>query len=53
VSPGFFPKLTETGAFPLAECYLRLAGLGEPILVHRVDQARWRDCGRPEDLRPL
>ena len=53
VSPGFFPKLTETGAFPLAECYLRLASLGEPIRVHRVDQARWRDCGRPEDLRPL
>jgi len=53
VSPALFPKLTETGSFPLAECYLRLAGLDEPILVHRVDDARWRDCGRVEDLRPL
>ena len=53
VSPGLFAKITETGAFPLAECYLRLAGLGETICVHRVDDARWRDCGRVEDLRPL
>jgi mannose-1-phosphate guanylyltransferase len=53
VSPAIFAKMTETGAFPLAACYLRLAGLGEPIFVHRVDDARWRDCGRPEDLRPL
>ena len=52
-SPDLFAKITETGAFPLAECYLRLAGGGEPIFVHRVDDARWRDCGRPADLRPL
>jgi NDP-sugar pyrophosphorylase family protein len=53
VSPALFAKMTETGAFPIADCYLRLAGGGEPIFVHRVDDARWRDCGRPEDLRPL
>lgn len=53
VSPGLFAKITETRAFPLADCYLRLAGVGEPILAHRVDHARWRDCGRIEDLRPL
>ena len=52
-SPALFAKMTETGAFPIAESFLRLASLGEPILVHRVDDARWRDCGRPEDLRPL
>ena len=52
-SPALFGRITETGAFPLADCYLRLAGSGEPILAHRVDHARWRDCGRPEDLRPL
>ena len=52
-SSGLLAKITETGAFPLAECYLRLAGGGEPIFVHRVDNARWRDCGRPDDLRPL
>jgi hypothetical protein len=45
--------MSETGAFPIADCYLRLAGAGAAILVHRVDSAQWRDCGRPEDLRPL
>jgi NDP-sugar pyrophosphorylase family protein len=53
VSPAIFGKMSETGGFPLAEAYLRLAGAGEAILAHRVDGAKWRDCGRPEDLRPL
>jgi NDP-sugar pyrophosphorylase family protein len=53
VSPAIFGKMSETGAFPLAGAYLRLAGAGEKILAHRVDGAKWRDCGRPEDLRPL
>jgi NDP-sugar pyrophosphorylase family protein len=53
VSPALFPKMTETGVFPIVPCYLRLAGDGEPINCFRADGARWRDCGRPEDLRPL
>ncbi len=53
VSPRLFGKMTESGEFPLVPCYLRLAGAGEAILAHRVDGAKWRDCGRPEDLRPL
>ena len=53
VSPAIFGKMSETGAFPLAEAYLRLAGAGEAILAHRVDGAKCRDCGRPEDLHPL
>lgn len=53
VSPALFAKIGEIGAFSITDCYLRLAGLGEPILVHRVDESRWRDCGRPGDLRPL
>ena len=53
VSPAIFGKMSETGAFPLAEAYLRLAGAGEKIMAPRVDGAKWRDCGRPEDLRPL
>ncbi len=53
VSPAIFDKLTETGAFSLTDAYLRLAGAGEAIRAHRVDGARWRDCGRPEDLRPI
>ena len=53
MSPAIFGKMSETGAFPLAAAYLRLAGAGETILAHRVDGANWRDCGRPGDLRPL
>jgi len=53
VSPAIFGKLTESGTFSLTEAYLRLAGAGELIRAHRVDGAKWRDCGRPEDLRPL
>lgn len=53
VSPEIFARITETGIFPIAQCYLRLASEDAPIFAHRVDQARWRDCGRLEDLRPL
>lgn len=53
VSPAIFPKMTESGVFPIIACYLRLAGNGEAINAYRADGARWRDCGRPEDLRPL
>jgi len=53
VSPEIFGQISETGTFPIAACYLRLAGTGAAILAHRVDGAQWRDCGRPEDLRPL
>ncbi|MFA5262913.1 MAG: sugar phosphate nucleotidyltransferase [Opitutaceae bacterium] len=53
VSPRIFDLMTETGAFPIIACYLRLSSVGEKILAHRVDAAKWRDCGRLEDLRPL
>ena len=53
VSPSIFRKMTESGVFPIVPCYLRLAGEGESINCFRADGAKWRDCGRPEDLRPL
>jgi NDP-sugar pyrophosphorylase family protein len=53
VSHAIFRKMTESGVFPIVPCYLRLAGEGEPINCFRADGAKWRDCGRPEDLRPL
>lgn len=53
LSPAIFGKMRETGAFGITEAYLGLAGAGEAIRAHRVDGAKWRDCGRPEDLRPL
>ena len=52
-SPAVVRELTETGGFPIAGSYLRLAAAGAAILTHRVDGAKWRDCGRLEDLRPL
>jgi NDP-sugar pyrophosphorylase family protein len=53
ISPALFAKMTESGVFPIVACYLRLAENGETINAFRADGARWRDCGRPEDLRPL
>ncbi|HTT57186.1 MAG TPA: sugar phosphate nucleotidyltransferase [Opitutaceae bacterium] len=53
LSTAFLERITEAGAFPITEPYLRLAGTGAAINGCRVDGARWRDCGRPEDLRPL
>jgi NDP-sugar pyrophosphorylase family protein len=53
LSPEIFPRLSETGAFSIITSYLRLAAEDATIFAHRVDHARWRDCGRPEDLRPL
>jgi NDP-sugar pyrophosphorylase family protein len=51
VSPRLLPKITEEGAFPIIESYLRLARQGEKILAFRADEYRWRDLGRIEDLR--
>ena len=53
VSPAIFPMITERGAFSIVDVYLRLASEGARILARRIDGAKWRDCGRPEDLRPL
>ncbi len=53
VSCALLPLLTETGAFSIVESYLRLAGEGRPIRAFRADAFRWRDAGRPADLRSL
>ena len=53
ISPALFPKMSECGVFSIIGCYLRLAAEGEAINAFRADGSRWRDCGRPEDLRPL
>jgi NDP-sugar pyrophosphorylase family protein len=53
ITPELLPRLAETGAFSIIDSYLRLAAEGAPILLHRVDQCRWRDAGRLEDLHPL
>ena len=53
VSPAIFDKISEVGEFGITEAYLRLAKAREDILAYRVDGAKWRDCGRREDLRPF
>jgi NDP-sugar pyrophosphorylase family protein len=50
VSPRIFGKLSEEGAFPILDAYLRLAAEGERIVAFRADGAYWRDLGRPESL---
>lgn len=53
VSCALLPMLSESGVFPIVESYLRLTAEGQSILAFRADGSRWRDAGRPADLRPL
>lgn len=53
ISPAIFPLITEHGAFSVVDAYLRLAARGVRIRAGRIDGAKWRDCGRREDLRAL
>ena len=50
LSTRIFEKLTEQGAFPIIDAYLRLAGQGEKILAFQGGNAYWRDLGRPESI---
>lgn len=53
ISPPLLSMLTESGAFSIIASYLRLAAEDHAIFCHRVDGARWRDAGRPENLGAL
>lgn len=50
IDPAVFPRMTETGAFPIIRTYLRLAGEGERIAAYRADGSYWQDIGSPEKL---
>ncbi len=50
IDPAIFPRMTETGAFPITRTYLRLAGEGERIIAYRSDGTYWQDIGSPEKL---
>jgi NDP-sugar pyrophosphorylase family protein len=50
ISPRLFALMTEEGAFPIINCYLRLAAQGERTLAFRADEYYWRDLGRPEHV---
>lgn len=49
LSPRIMDMITETGAFSIIALYMRLAS-DNIIRAHRVDEARWIDIGRPEQL---
>lgn len=53
VSTELLDRLPPVSKYSITDAYLDLAGSGVDVLGVRVDGARWRDCGRPEDLRPL
>jgi N-acetyl-alpha-D-muramate 1-phosphate uridylyltransferase len=50
ISPRIFDMITEEGVFSIIDLYMRLAGSGERIAAHRVDDALWIDIGKPEQL---
>jgi NDP-sugar pyrophosphorylase family protein len=50
ISPHIFETMTETGAFSIVDCYLRLARAGEKIQGFRADEFLWRDLGKPENI---
>jgi NDP-sugar pyrophosphorylase family protein len=51
ISPRFLTLMTEQGVFSIIDVYLRLAGKGERIQGHRLDDSYWRDLGKPEQLQ--
>jgi NDP-sugar pyrophosphorylase family protein len=50
IEPAIFPRMSETGAFPIIRAYLRLAGEGERIVAYRTDGSYWQDIGSMEKL---
>jgi NDP-sugar pyrophosphorylase family protein len=50
IDPAIFPRMIETGIFPITRTYLRLAGEGERIVAYRADGRYWQDIGSPEKL---
>ncbi|HEY1766334.1 MAG TPA: nucleotidyltransferase family protein [Terracidiphilus sp.] len=51
LSPLIFEKMPEEGAFSIIDAYVRLAAQAEKILTFRVDDAYWRDLGKPESIQ--
>ncbi len=48
--PALLGRLSETGAFPIVDAYLRLAGEGADIRAFRADGVFWADVGNAEKL---
>jgi NDP-sugar pyrophosphorylase family protein len=50
IEPAIFSRVTEGGAFPIVQSYLRLAREGERIAAFRADGSYWQDIGSAEKL---
>jgi NDP-sugar pyrophosphorylase family protein len=53
LSTEFLDQMPPVSRYSITDTYLDLAGAGRDIRGIRVDGSKWRDCGRPEDLRGL
>jgi len=51
VEPILLDRITERGAFPILELYLRLASEGERILPWSIGDARWMEVGNLDRLQ--
>ncbi len=51
ISPDILDRIEEEGVFSIITAYLNLVKRGEKILGFRADEYRWRDLGKPEDLK--
>lgn len=52
-SPALLGQLSESGAFPIVNAYLRLAGLGKDIRAFPTDGFFWSDVGNAEKLENI
>jgi len=50
ISPEIFPRMTETGVFPINRTYLRLAAEGAAIRFFRTDEYYYKDIGTAAKL---
>jgi NDP-sugar pyrophosphorylase family protein len=50
VSPRLLDRISEHGAFPIWDPYLRLVAAGERVLPYRADDSHWFDVGSPAQL---
>jgi NDP-sugar pyrophosphorylase family protein len=53
ISPRILDLIEEEGVFSIIDSYLNLAKRGEKIMAFRADEYRWRDLGKPEDLKAV
>src|SRR5262245_16415735 len=51
ISPRMISMMTGEGAFSIITSYLDVAARGERIVAFRADEYKWKDVGKPENLK--